>query len=250
MLSREDVLQYLPPFNNVTKIANWGQSIKSIKKEIVDAHGKYETDYDVIYSLFDTGEVYSACRGLWEFCKYNLKYKVESNEEQSVKSPTAILQPEAKIDCKHYSLFIGGVLDAIKHHENESWDWCYRFVSDKPDKIICHVFIVVKLADGTEINIDPVLGSFNEKCNWTNIKDEKPMPVYSISGVGAVDPASPAITIEERGIAEASFLMMVQRNDFSYKTILNSNRETLYGPVRAWYVSQGFDFNLLLNFLK
>jgi hypothetical protein len=258
MVTKKQLLAVLPPFNNKIQIASWGQSVKSIIREVLKGHEMYETDYDAIYPYFDTGEIYSTCRGLWDFCKYNLKYTIETDQEQSIKSPTAILQPGAKVDCKHYSLFIGGVLDAIKTNESENWDWCYRFVSDEPDKIIGHVFIVVFTSNG-EINIDPVLSTFDAKRKWTNVKDEFiEMPVFSISGlkkkVGAYgitpEVMQPTVIDVDKLSAEQNFLILVNANLFALKTLLKSDSDILYNKVRPWYTAQGYDFEHLLRIIN
>lgn len=250
MTGKDELIDLLPKFKNRVRVATWGQNVKAILNEVTKAHQEYETDYDLIYPFFDTGNLYSTCKGLWEFCKYNLKYSIEGEDEQSVKSPAAILQPGQKIDCKHYALFIAGVLDAIKQNEGDEFEWFYRFVSDKPDKIIGHVFVVAVELGGTEYDIDPVLSSFNEKCNWTKIKDALVMPVYSISGIKKSVGALPAISIDlNKQQAESNFLVMVNRNDFGLKTLLNSDHETLYGRVRQWYTANGFDFNHLIVIL-
>lgn len=246
MVSKQKVLSALPPFKNEYRLVTWRQDTKRLTKEIVSAHEQYETDYDLIYPLFDTGNIYNTCRGLWDFCKYNLTYTVEGEEEQSVKSPAAILTSGQKTDCKHYSLFIGGVLGAIKANENDPWDWCYRFAAYDSSKEIEHVFVVVKLGN-TEIWVDPVLTGFNQKKVPTYFIDKQPanMALYSISGI---EQGNGKTVIAEN--PEYAFLIMVNSNVLSLKTLLNDNLEITDGTFRKWYVNQGFDFEhlkLVLN---
>lgn len=246
MVSRQKVLSILPPFKNEYRLVTWRQNTKRLTKEIVKAHEDYETDYDLIYPLFDTGDIYQTCRGLWDFCKYNLTYTIESEDEQSVKSPASILTPGQKTDCKHYSLFIGGVIGAIKANESEPWDWCYRFAAYDSSKEIEHVFVVVKTGDN-EIWIDPVLTGFNQKKRPTYFIDKQPtnMALYSISGVDQGN--GKVVTVDN---PEYAFLLMVNDNNFSLKTLLNDNPDVTNGTFRDWYVRQGFDFDhlkLVLN---
>lgn len=77
------------------------------------------------------------------------------------------------------------------------------------------------------------------------------MPVYQISGVGAVNNALTSIEVD-KATAEASFLTMVIRNDFSLRDVLKSDAVILDTQVRQFYASQGYDFEHLkavLSFL-
>jgi hypothetical protein len=247
MYSKADVLAVLPPFKNEVKLVTWRQSTDRLIKEIIKAHEKYQGDYDLIYPLFDRTDIYQTCSGLWDFCKYNMVYTIESEDEQSVKSPAAILQKGQKTDCKHYSLFIGGILDAIKTNEGDGWEWCYRFASYDSSKIIEHVFIVVK-DSRNEIWVDPVLSGFNQKKKPTFYEDIYiPMAVYSISGIGG----DAATTIEvDKETAEIYWLVMINQNYFGLKTMLNDNPNITYGLFRDWYITEGYDFNQLELILK
>lgn len=170
-VSKNKVLGYLPVFKNDIQLVTWKQSTSRIADEIIKTHDRYEAQYDEVYHFFDTGDLYTTCEELWNFCKYNLKYTIEGEEEQSVKSPAAILTAGQKVDCKHYSLFIAGVLDAMKYNEGDDWDVYYRFAGYS-GKSIEHVFVVVKDSD-REIWIDPVLSSFNQRKQPVYYKDYK-----------------------------------------------------------------------------
>lgn len=74
------------------------------------------------------------------------------------------------------------------------------------------------------------------------------MPVYSISGIDQPD-VSGTVEVDKQA-AESNFLVMVNRNDFSLKTLLNSDHDILYGPVRQWYTGNGYDFNQLILILN
>lgn len=252
MPSLQTVINGLPPFGyrKKTIIPGNDQTVTDITQEILNTHRDYETDYDQIYPLFDTGNIYSTCHKIWDFLKYNLQYSAESNE-QSVKSPSAILHKGEKIDCKHYSLFTGGVLDSIKANEGESWDWCYRFASEDPDKKIGHVFVVV-FDQGREIWVDPVLSSFDQRKHYTKIVDKRPMSLVKISGVNntpqVIQPKM--VTDVNTAVAFTSFLTMINMDLLSFKALAINNPTVTYGPVRKWLEANGFDFNQVINFLN
>lgn len=244
--TKNEVLKNLPVFKNEIKLVTWQQSTKRIATEILHTHELYQADYDNVYQLFDTGDIYTTCEGLWNFCKYNLKYTIEGEEEQSVKSPAAILTPGQKIDCKHYALFIGGILDAMRYNEGDCWDLFYRFASYSDSKQIEHVFVVVK--DGNkEIWVDPVLTSFNQRKKPTYYMDRQIGALYSISGIGNDKPVT--INVDKQ-MAMNDFLKLVNLNCFSLKTMLKDNMDITNGPVKDYFMQHGFDFNRLLRMIQ
>lgn len=185
LVNRYDILGKLTPYTGrKVKLAE-SQSTNDIIKEILAAHKKYASDYDKIAPQFWRGSVRTSCKYVFNFLKKNVKYKIEPDSRQSVKSPAAIIATGANggyNDCKHYSLFFAGLLDAWKR-SGKKINFCYRFANyrfldNKPH----HVFVVVN-PGGSEIWCDAVLSSFDEKKQYVNKIDKKPMALYSISGV-------------------------------------------------------------------
>lgn len=185
LINRNDILGRLTPYyGNKVKLTE-SQSTNDIIKEILNAHKKYSSDYDKIAPQFWRGSVKASCKYVFNFLKKNVKYKIEPDSRQSVKSPAAILATGANggfNDCKHYSLFFAGLLDAWKR-SGKKINFCYRFANyrfldNKPH----HVFVVVN-PGSNEIWCDAVLGSFDLKKQYVNKIDKKPMALYSISGV-------------------------------------------------------------------
>lgn len=258
MPSIAEVRNELPEFKNEKTLLVADQGTDDIITEVLKKHRKYETDYDKIYYLFDKGSIESTCRNIWEFLKYNLTYDAEKGKIQSVKGPSGILHPGEQIDCKHYSLFAGGVLDAIKQNESKPWDWCYRFVSYNSKPIATHVFVVVKDANKKEIWVDPVLATFNQKDAYTFFTDQSPdMALYEINGVGdkgcgqigAVPAVSMPVDVDKQRAA-ISFLTMVNFDMFGIKELLKRNPTVVNTQVKAYYQKNNLDFNQLLNFLN
>jgi hypothetical protein len=187
-----EILKRLPAYKGKKETANERQGTSDIIREIEKAHKHYAPDYDKIALLFWKGNAEKTAKGLYSFLKNNVKYSIEPESRQSVKSPAAILATGqykgAGNDCKHYSLFCGGVLDAL-NRKGKKIDYAYRFVNyrlweTEPQ----HVFIVLNPKKGNEIYIDAVLFPFNYKKPFVNgidkkIKAEHKMPVYRISGI-------------------------------------------------------------------
>lgn len=243
-----EVRNALPPFRNEKVIIKERQGTNDIIKEILKTHEQYTGDYDRIFEFFDTVDIYITSHGIWNFLKYNLRYNAESDGEQSVKSPSAILHPGEHIDCKHYSLFAGGLLDAIKRNMADSWNWCYRFVSYYPGEDYGHVFVVVN-DNGKEIWIDPVLTNFDQRKKYYSSIDKQPMSLVKISGIGDIDPAPQGnITVNKR-VAWTSFLTAINMNLFSIRELLKTNPGITSGALKNYCSSQGFDYSQLQAFL-
>ena len=168
----------LGPFQNRREMLTADQSTGDIIDAILEAHRRHAGDYSKISSFFNAGSRRATARKIFNFLKNNVRYVIEPGSKQTVKSPAAILATGYG-DCKHYSLFAGGVL------QNLGIPFAYRFASYKMfDKQPQHVFVVVNPGTNNEIWIDPVVGDFDYKKPYTYATDRK-MALYSISGIGA-----------------------------------------------------------------
>ena len=169
----------LGPFQNRQEMLTNDQSTGDIIAAILEAHKRHAQDYSKISSFFNAGSRRETARKIYNFLKGNVKYVIEPGSRQTVKSPSAILA-QGYGDCKHYSLFAGGILENLKI------PFAYRFASYRVfNKEPQHVFVVVNPGTSDEIWIDPVLNKFDYKKAYTYATDRKPMALYSISGVGA-----------------------------------------------------------------
>jgi len=174
------------------------QDVPDIIAEVLEAHKFFERDYDKIYSFFDRGSVREICKRLFNFCKSNIVYVVEGDQQQTTKAPQATLS-QGYGDCKHYAGFIGGILSAIVRNTGRKINWKYRFASySMLTRDPGHVFVCVYDRTG-EIWIDPVLNYFDERLQPCFITDKKikDMPLYRVSGIGArvgIDPITAATT--------------------------------------------------------
>jgi hypothetical protein len=147
------------------------QSTNDIIHVLLNAHRIYKNEYDKIAGMFWRGDKYVTAKNIFHFLKKCVPYRVEPDTKQTVKSPSAILSMPG--DCKHYSQFIGGVLDGLCR-KGIKIDWSYRFANYRLfGSVPHHVFCVIK-HNGGEIWIDPVLMSFNYKKPYVNKIDRKP----------------------------------------------------------------------------
>jgi hypothetical protein len=180
-LLKSTLIGRLNPYGNNKKVIVHDQGTDDIIKSILAAHKIYASEYDKIADYFWTGDIKSTCQNIWNFLKKNIKYHIESESQQKIMSPTAILTL-AKNDCKNYALFINGVLNSLQRKGKFNNKIVYRFASYKLlDEIPHHVFTVAIDDNGNEIWIDPVLSTFNNKKTYYH-KIDYTMPLYSISG--------------------------------------------------------------------
>jgi hypothetical protein len=153
------------------------QSVKDIMNEVLDSHAAFKGDYDCIADYFNDAD---PLRSLFNFCKKFLPYRAEDEEDQTSRSPIAILMLADNwgVDCKHYSGFIAGVIDACNRAGYSNYDWCYRFASYDPfDSTKEHVFVVVN-PGGNEIWLDPAPIEENGTYIKRSFNDRKAMPFY------------------------------------------------------------------------
>jgi len=152
-MDKKELLAALPPYQDEWELIHPEQTVKDIIVEVLEAHEDFAPYYDKLVLFFDAGTTEQVCNRLYKFCKENIKYKEESEERQTSALPTGLLI-RGYGDCKHYSGFIGGVLDAM-NRTGRKIKWNYRFASyNALDSMPHHVFIVV-YDNGKEIWIDP-----------------------------------------------------------------------------------------------
>lgn len=185
MVSKQTLLNVLPPFTNESILIERRQDVHDIVKEVCEAHKYFAEDYNRIAKYFDGPDITAICKSLFNFCKLNIRYKVEGEDSQTTKSPAAIIALGDSVggDCKHFAGMIGGVLAALERRGKKVY-WFYRFASYRMfDSTPQHVFVVVDI-NGKEIWIDPVLKNFNERLEPTFKPLDKKivMPLYRISG--------------------------------------------------------------------
>lgn len=164
-MNRQSVLRYLTPVQGIEQDVVDFQDAHDIIREIKRCHQEWVNEYDKVAWMFWRGNPWKTCYEIWKFIKDNLPYRLESEYLQTVKSPAAILDYEkvpGGIDCKHYSLFSAGIIDALKR-QGKPLDWSFVFVSTRPSDYPTHVFVECIGPNGDPIWLDGVEKSFNFK---------------------------------------------------------------------------------------
>lgn len=187
MVSKNILIGKLDPFLGKKDVITYNQDTKDIISGILHIHSKYRSEYDKIYKFFDGGSVDQTAYNVWQYLKNNYKYRIEPEDMQVLRSPSAIISSDRYgIDCKCYSLFSAGIMDAYRRHTGKDFDIAFRFASYDPfDKTPQHVFVVIK-ENGNEYWIDPVLSEYDEKKQPYYFKDKniQNMALVALSGIG------------------------------------------------------------------
>ena len=265
MVQKSILVSKLQPYLNQKKVLKYNQTTKDIISELLKSHRLNENEYNKIYKFFEASTIEKTLKNLFDFCKQNIDYRIESGDSQSLKSPAAILI-QGYGDCKQYSQFVGGVLDAINRN-SKPINWVYRFSSYNVNKDIQHVFIVVKVKSG-EIWCDPVLNYLNERKEY-NFKKDKNMSLYQISGfeneeIGKFKIKIPKIKIAKgikRAVADVkkvvlkvglapsrnAFLALVSFNSFNLGKNIAKGILKDRSKVERFWKNLGGDFGALLR---
>lgn len=181
--------KYLTPYKNKSSVLVPDQNVPDIINGMLNAHKIYAKEYDKIAPAFKGRTNLETGRKIYNYLKNNVKYVVEPDEKQTLKSPSAILFTgnTTGSDCKNYSLFTGGILSAL-NRRGAKINWAYRYASYRMfDKIPHHVFVVINPDTDKEIWIDAVLPKYNWKKQYNYKTDKKvnDMALISLSGLGA-----------------------------------------------------------------
>lgn len=198
------LLNNLPVYRAKQKVLVYNQSTKNIIDELIKAHYIYAEDYKKIAKNFEGANDLQTAKNVFKFLKNNVRYVVDSEENQKIKSPSAIIATGA-CDCKCYSLFIGGILGAMKI------PFVYRFASYNKSKSLGHVYIVMYYY-AKEIYIDPVLPKFNEQKKYTHKLDKM---ITSISGIG-----KPAKRVAKQAAKKAAVESGAKKAKLPFKKVL------------------------------
>ncbi len=185
MVSKNILLQKLPPFLNNQKVIMQNQNVGDIINGILNTHEQYKSQYDKISTFFLGSDLEDTCYNVWKYLKANVPYKIESDNLQTLRSPSSIVSG-VPADCKTYSLFSLGILDSLRRKGLINCKLAFRFAGyGYLSENLEHVFCVVNPKSKDEIWVDAVLPNFDQKKEPTIFKDKNiNMALVALSGIG------------------------------------------------------------------
>ena len=186
-MNKAALLSALPAYRDEWIVITSRQTVRSIIREVVNAHHEFAPHYDMIAGYFDQGSTKNICEGLYHFCKENIRYKEESDDEQTTALPAGILT-RGFGDCKHYAGVCGGLLDAL-NRRGKGIRWVYRFASYRLTSPSPHHVFVVAYDGQNEIWIDPTPGVAGRSPIWVEDKKVKPESMALLRNIGGVGEA-------------------------------------------------------------
>jgi hypothetical protein len=207
----------LTPYTNSKNTIVHDQQVSDIISAMLDAHVKYAPEYNKIAPYFAGRDAKTTARNIYNFLKNNVNYVVEDDDNQMIKSPSAILYTGKSTgsDCKNYSLFTAGILDGL-NRMGFPINWTFRFASYRMfDKMPHHVFVVINPDTNNEIWVDPVLNGFDYKKQYYYKLDKKPknMSLIALSGIGAKKKASPKKVAKKQAKAVKKTVRTAKRKE-------------------------------------
>lgn len=199
-----DALSMMPDADAVVLVDK--QKIPDIIRGMRQKHSECRAYYDKICELFDREYLEDIGLCLWTFLRDEMIYREESEKMQRLPTPKKMMK-RGNCDCKGYSLFSGGVLDAM-NRRGAGIDWCYRYVpADQIGKDIGHVFVVID-PGGDEIWVDPVLSIFDRHIFYARQKDEYIGKPATIGRLSVSDEGKIGLTAPEQSLLD-------QLNDYT-----------------------------------
>jgi hypothetical protein len=252
MITPQVLLNSLSPYQGKKYLIKKNQSVNDIIQAITEAHEKHRSEYKKIAREFLGRNKRETARNIWNFLKKNVPYKEESEENQTIKSPAAILVTALYNtefnDCKNYSLFAAGILQGL-NDLGFKIPYSFRFASYNIfDKTPGHVFVVVDPGTKNEIWIDPVLKSFDFKKKYEYSKDKKMM--YGISGTSIGAPKKKIVLKIALSPARNAFLALVGLNFSNLANKLRAADRKTPGKLKNWWEGLGGRYQTLLNNVK
>lgn len=226
--SVKSLLECLPAFRDEWIEVKGSQSVYDIIAEILKAHKEFAPYYDEIALYFDGDTTEQVCRNIYDFLRRSVRYVEEKESDQTTAIPQGILT-RGHGDCKHYSSFAGGVLDALNRITGANRKWNYRFASySLLDRTPHHVFVVCRDddRDGEEIWIDPTPGASLQVPVWQIDKTVNAMPLRRNIGAILLQDTETALSTAPSDVVYTSDILPVDETQELAPAVVEQLDET------------------------
>lgn len=143
---------------NTKVLINSDGSTRDIIREVLQKYAESRNQLKLFAPYFKADTLLQTCSNIWHFWKKKVKYKIDPDGVQWIKSPAAFYDDGHGFgDCKSFAIAVAASLHALDIMG------AFRFVSFGANTTTpTHVYVVVKQA-GQEIIIDCVWNKFNSQ---------------------------------------------------------------------------------------
>jgi|TARA_R110000824_G_C15231140_1_gene678581 hypothetical protein len=164
----------IPKPENTTKTVKRLGDTQDIIDSIIRVDQKYKSkQFEKFAKQFDTKD---GLKRLWNFVKYEIKYKVDDFERSLQLTPPALWKKKSG-DCKSKTIFVNAVLRSLQI------PYIIRFTNyTNKHQDVKHVYTVA-IIDNKEIPIDTVYSVFGKEKKYVNKKDYPMAEIVEISGL-------------------------------------------------------------------
>lgn len=181
MITRESISKHVPVIGKIindTPFAFNGDIIKTFYKDIPYAVSQTKD----IAKTFRGATIEQTCKNIWNFLKYQIRYKADKDDLQPIKLPSQFLASGVG-DCKSFALFTAAILDNLKIPYQINWTNYRDKFGKAPDYPATPSHVYVTAYDNLRpVIIDGVYNLFNVEKPFY-YKTSKPMRVVTIAGL-------------------------------------------------------------------
>ena len=205
----------IPAAENKKVLRNKKGETRDIIKEVLECYSCNKDQLKAFAPYLKGETVLETCSNIWDFWKTNIRYQVDAEGVQWIKTPAAVWATKF-CDCKSFSVAIACTLHAL------GIDGKFRFASYGSNGTLpTHVYVVA-MHRGKEIIIDCVWNAFNSQKDYNKIWDYNMTAIYRISGIDNVSRFAVGelnIDVDDNGTtqAEVDLALTKQRLELEQK---------------------------------
>lgn len=182
-LTKAQIFALIPPPKNTTEVTYEDGNTKDIISEVVAEFKNSWKQTEKLAPYLKGKSDAETADNIWKFIKYNVKYKIDKEPYQWVKSPSRTLH-DGFADCKSYSIL------ALSLLKNMGIKGSFKFVSLFSHKDIHHVYVIIDKCccnGGVYIPIDAVISQpLTEKKPIYQEKIITMAEIHRLEGIGGI----------------------------------------------------------------
>lgn len=210
----QEAIRKIPPATNETTLKYRHGETRDIIKEVLSCYRDSKMQLKDFAPYLKGRTLDETCRNIWQFWKKNIRYKVDEEGLQWIKTPAAVWSSKY-CDCKSFSVAVAATLYSLGIPGK------FRFTSYGSNySLPTHVYVVAQ-DEGREIIIDCVWTAFNSQKPFAKNWDYNMTAIYRISGLetasrkGQLD-----IDVHDRGLTHAELDLALDKQRLEMEQII------------------------------